>query len=126
MRYGRAVGQLEKHANTRTISVQGRSIEVGEEGFLVDLDDWDTDVAAYFARLEGITMTDLQWEIVTYLRDYYKRYQIAPMIKILAKEIGRNHGPEKGTTQYLCQLYPAGPARQACKIAGLPGPTGCV
>lgn len=109
-----------------TISVNGRIIEVGEEGFLSNVDDWSRDVAAYLAEREGIQMSDQHWEIVNYLHDYYKRYQIAPMVKILVKEIGKRFGPEKATTKFLYELYPAGPAKQACKIAGLPKPTGCV
>ncbi len=101
-------------------------IEVGENGFLTNADDWNRDVAEYLAELEGIRMSDQHWEIAKYLNDYYKRYQIAPMIKILAKEVSKKFGPEKGTTKYLLELYPSGPAKQACKIAGLPGPTGCL
>ncbi|MDE0460615.1 MAG: TusE/DsrC/DsvC family sulfur relay protein, partial [Chromatiales bacterium] len=29
-------------------------------------------------------------------------------------------------SRYLYQLYPYGPAKQACRYAGLPKPTGCV
>ena len=87
---------------------------------------WNMDVAKYFAEVEGIEMTDQHWEVVNFLRDYYKQYQIAPMIKILVKEIGKKLGPDKGNTKYLYELYPGGPAKQACKIAGLPKPTGCV
>ena len=99
---------------------------VGEDGFLANLDDWSMDAANYFAEVEGIQMTDQHWEVVNFLRDYYKQYQIAPMIKILVKEIGKKLGPDKGNTKYLYELYPGGPAKQACKIAGLPKPTGCV
>lgn len=116
-----------KGTNTMgTISVKGKTIEVDEDGFLANLDDWNMDVANYFAEVEGIQMTDQHWEVVNFLRDYYKQYQIAPMIKILVKEIGKKLGPEKGNTKYLYELYPGGPAKQACKIAGLPKPTGCV
>lgn len=109
-----------------TISVNGRTVAVGEDGFLSNVDDWSADIAAYLAEREGIQMSEQHWEIVRYIHDYYKRYEIAPMIKILVKEIGKRFGPEKATTQFLYELYPAGPAKQACKIAGLPKPTGCV
>jgi tRNA 2-thiouridine synthesizing protein E len=112
--------------NMGTVTVAGKTIEVDEDGFLANLDDWSMDVAKYFAEVEGIEMTDQHWEVVNFLRDYYKQYQIAPMIKILVKEIGKKLGPDKGNTKYLYELYPGGPAKQACKIAGLPKPTGCV
>ena len=51
---------------------------------------------------------------------------VLEMIKILVKEIGKSMGKEKGNTKYLYELYPAGPAKQACRFAGLPKPTGCV
>jgi len=108
------------------IEVNGKKYEVDEDGFLVDPEAWDLDVANYFAQVEEIEMTDAHWEVVNFLRDYFKQFNIAPMIKILVKEIGKKMGPDKGNTKYLYQLYPSGPAKQACKIAGLPKPTGCV
>jgi tRNA 2-thiouridine synthesizing protein E len=83
-------------------------------------------VAEHIAKMEDIEMTEAHWEVVNFLRDYFKQYQIAPMIKILIKEMKKMFGPEKGNNKYLYELFPAGPAKQACKIAGLPKPTGCV
>ena len=108
------------------IEVNGKSYETDEEGYLVNLAEWNKDVAEFIAKTENVNMTDQHWEVVNFLRDYYKQYQIAPMIKILVKEIGKAMGPEKGNTKYLYELYPAGPAKQACRYAGLPKPTGCV
>jgi TusE/DsrC/DsvC family sulfur relay protein len=108
------------------ISVNGKAIEVNEYGFLTSVDDWDEEVAAQLAEVEQITLTDRHWEVLHYLREYYRLHQIAPMIKVLVKTIGQKSGPERGNTKYLYNLFPAGPAKQACKIAGLPTHTGCV
>lgn len=109
-----------------TITIAGKNIEVDEDGYLVNLEDWTEEVANGLAATEQIQMSPNHWEVVNFLRDYYKEYKIAPMIRILTKEIGKKLGKDKGNTKYLYELYPGGPAKQACKIAGLPKPTGCV
>ncbi len=109
-----------------TISVNGTSIDVNENGYQQNINDWNTEIASHLANAEGIAMTEQHWEVVNFLRDYYRRYQIAPIINILVRQIERKFGPEKGNTRYLEQLFPEGPAKQACKIAGLPKPTGCL
>lgn len=109
-----------------TIAIAGKNIEVDEDGYLANLDDWSEDVANALAASEQIEMSPNHWEVVNFLREYYMEYKIAPMIRILTKEIGKKLGKEKGNTKYLYELYPGGPAKQACKIAGLPKPTGCV
>lgn len=103
-----------------TINVNGADIEVDEDGFIIDPDAWNEDVAKYFATQEGIKeLTDDHWKMIHYLRDYYKQFQIAPMIRKLCKETGMS-------LKYVYELFPSGPAKGACKLAGLPKPTGCV
>jgi len=108
------------------IDFQGKQIEVDDDGYIVNLGDWTPELATHFAGQDGLTLTEQHWEVINFLREYFQKYQIAPMIKILVKEIGKVMGPEKGNTKYLYELYPAGPAKQACRYAGLPKPTGCV
>lgn len=109
-----------------TLELGGKSYEVDEEGYLQDWQVWNEDIAREMAKQDGLELSDAHWEVIRFLRSYFEKYQIAPMIKILTKEIGKVMGPEKGNTKYLYQLYPAGPAKQACRYAGLPKPTGCV
>ncbi|HSN20360.1 MAG TPA: TusE/DsrC/DsvC family sulfur relay protein [Usitatibacter sp.] len=109
-----------------SITVNGKQFETDEEGYLVNLADWTEDVGAAIAQEEKIEMSPNHWEVVNFLRDYYNEYQIAPAVRVLTKAIGKKLGPEKGSSQYLYELFPYGPAKQACKIAGLPKPTGCV
>jgi tRNA 2-thiouridine synthesizing protein E len=108
-----------------TITVKGETLELDENGFLKDWQKWNKDVAEALAEKEGITLTPEHWEIINFLRGYYEKYQIAPMIRILVKETQKNLGPDKDL-KYIYKLFPSGPAKQACKIAGLPKPTGCV
>ena len=108
------------------LDVNGKSLETDEEGYLVDLSEWSEDAAALLAKEEGIEMSESHWEVVNFLREYYDEYQIAPAVRVLTKAIGKKLGPEKGNSKYLYELFPYGPAKQACKIAGLPKPTGCI
>lgn len=109
-----------------SFELNGVTYETDEDGYLVNLDQWNKGVGDFLAKSENLEMTEAHWEVVNFLREYYEEYKIAPMIRILTKAIGKKLGPEKGNTKYLYELYPGGPAKQACKIAGLPKPTGCV
>jgi dissimilatory sulfite reductase related protein len=108
------------------ITIDGKSLETDEEGYLVNLSDWNEHVANEIAKAENVEMTENHWEVVKFLRDYYTEYQIAPAVRVLTKAIGKKLGADKGNSKYLYELFPYGPAKQACKIAGLPKPTGCV
>jgi TusE/DsrC/DsvC family sulfur relay protein len=108
------------------IAINDTTYETDEEGYLVNLSEWNEDIGKAIAELENVEMTPSHWEVVNFLRDYYNEYQIAPAVRVLTKAIGKQLGPEKGNSKYLYELFPYGPAKQACKIAGLPKPTGCV
>jgi tRNA 2-thiouridine synthesizing protein E len=106
--------------------VNGKSFDSDEEGYLVDLASWNEELANLIAKDEEIEMTDEHWEVVNFLRDYYNEYQIAPAVRVLIKAVKKKLGADKGSNKYMYELFPYGPAKQACKIAGLPKPTGCV
>ncbi len=108
------------------IEVNGKSLETDEEGYLENLNDWEPDVASVMASMDDCELSDNHWEVINFLREYYNEYEIAPAVRILTKAIGKKLGKDKGNSKYLYQLYPNGPAKQACKYAGLPKPTGCV
>ncbi len=106
--------------------VNGKSFESDEEGYLVDIASWNEELANLIAKDEEIDMTEEHWEVVNFLRDYYNEYQIAPAVRVLIKAVKKKMGADKGSNKYMYELFPYGPAKQACKIAGLPKPTGCV
>ncbi|MDO8542593.1 MAG: TusE/DsrC/DsvC family sulfur relay protein [Opitutaceae bacterium] len=103
-----------------TITLSGRQFEVDEDGFIQDPAQWDDAVANGLAAGEGITaLTEDHWKVIRYLHSYYTEFGSAPMIRKLCKETGFN-------LKTIYQLFPTGPAKGACKLAGLPKPTGCV
>ncbi len=96
------------------------SIEVDEDGFMQEPDKWNNEVALALATTEGVTeLTENHWKVVNYLRNYYLQFGVAPMIRKLCKETGFD-------LKTIYELFPSGPAKGACKVAGLPKPTGCV
>jgi tRNA 2-thiouridine synthesizing protein E len=102
------------------IQLAGKNFDVDEDGFLQNPELWDESVAKDFAPTEGINeMTEEHWKVVRYIRDYYLKFGVAPMIRKLCKETDCN-------LKRIYELFPSGPAKGACKIAGLPKPTGCV
>ncbi len=98
----------------------GKTMEIDEDGFIQDPTEWDEAVAADLAKTEGVDeLTEQHWKLVNYLRQYYLDYNMAPMIRKLCKETGLK-------LKDVYDLFPSGPAKGACKVAGLPKPTGCV
>ena len=96
------------------------SLEVDEDGFMQEPDGWNKDVALALATTEGVDdLTEEHWKLVDYLRNYYLQFGVAPMIRKLCKETGFD-------LKKVYALFPSGPAKGACKVAGLPKPTGCV
>jgi tRNA 2-thiouridine synthesizing protein E len=96
------------------------NIEVDEDGFMAEPENWNEDIALALATTEGVAaLSEAHWKVVHYLRNYYQQFGIAPMIRKLCKETGYS-------LKEIYDMYPSGPAKGACKVAGLPKPTGCV
>jgi len=104
-----------------TIEVNGKKLELNEEGFLTDPQQWDKEVAKYLAQSqEGLeSLTDEHWAIIDFIRNHYVQTSLAPMVRSICKTTGLQ-------LRRIYELFPSGPAKGACKIAGLPKPDGCV
>jgi tRNA 2-thiouridine synthesizing protein E len=103
-----------------TIELAGTEVQVDEDGFLEDPEVWTRDIAGALAKMEEVEeLTEDHWKVVDYLRNYYQEFGIAPMIRKLCKQTGFK-------LKEIYEMFPTGPAKGACKIAGLPKPTGCV
>ena len=101
-------------------------LRTDKEGYLLDLSEWNADVACKIAKANGVRLTDSHWEIIELLRDFYARHDISPPMRPLVKRVRETLGADKGTSLYLLRLFPGSPAKLAAKIAGLPRPTHCL
>lgn len=103
-----------------TKTINGKSVEVNEEGFLVNPDDWAESMAPELAKEEGITgLTDKHWQVIKFMRKEYKEQGQIPTVRRIKNASGVS-------VQELYTLFPEGPAKKAAKIAGLGKPQGCV
>ena len=71
-----------------TIDVNGKALEVDEEGYLVNLGEWEKGVAEVMSAQDDLELTDEHWDIIDFLREYYEEYQIAPAVRVLTKAVG--------------------------------------
>ena len=97
-----------------------------EQGFLLKVSDWNEDVAKQLAEDNAIVLTDAHWEIILFIRRYYLQFKHLPNARVFTKAVAKEFGEEKGNSRYLHRLFPDGPLKYACKLAGLPKPPTCL
>lgn len=97
----------------------GRSVEVTDEGFLVDASQWTPEIADAIAEEVGLCLTDRHWTVIGFCREDAAREGQPPSLRRIAKLSGV-------TMKELYELFPKGPGKLAARLAGLPKPQGCV
>jgi dissimilatory sulfite reductase related protein len=103
-----------------TVEFQGNTFNIDEDGFIDSFENWNKDWVQYVKQQEGIDeLNEEHWKVIDVLQDYYKKNGIAPMVRVLSKLTSYK-------LKHIYELFPSGPGKGACKMAGLPKPTGCV
>ncbi|MFI5167619.1 MAG: TusE/DsrC/DsvC family sulfur relay protein [Thermoanaerobaculales bacterium] len=103
------------------LDFNGTSVELNLEGFLVDPSVWNEDLALLLAKHEeGLeALSEEHWSVIRFIRQHYLEQGSAPMVRAICKTVGV-------PLKTIYELFPSGPAKGACKLAGLPKPDGCV
>jgi tRNA 2-thiouridine synthesizing protein E len=104
----------------------GSRLALDEKGYLLDSGLWTAEVASIMALADGLKLSDDHWVVLHIFRDYFARFDIDPPMRALVRSTREQLGADKGNSRYLYQLFPAGPATQACRYAGLPRPVSCI
>lgn len=102
------------------LEIEGKSFEVDGDGFLVHPEIWDKEIARLLAINDGTgELNEKHWTVINYIRDYWKENDMAPMVRKVCQNSNLR-------LKEVYELFPMGPAKGACKLAGLPKPDGCV
>ena len=103
-----------------TVEFEGHTFNIDEDGFIDSFENFNEKWIQLVKKEEGIDeLNDEHKMVINVLQDYYKKNGIAPMVRILSKLTGFK-------LKHIYELFPSGPGKGACKMAGLPKPTGCV
>jgi tRNA 2-thiouridine synthesizing protein E len=101
-------------------------MRLGDDGYLVDWRDWTPELARALAAGDGLELTARHWQVIEVLREFYAEFEISPPMRSLLRLLRAKTGDPKLDSRALYRLFPQGPARQACRYAGLPRPASCV
>lgn len=102
------------------LTLGNQTIEMDGDGFMLDPTLWTDDLAKEIAKTDGINeLTENHWKVITIIRQNFEEKGMAPMIRVICKGTGLK-------LKEIYELFPLGPARGACRVAGLPKPDGCV
>lgn len=103
-----------------TVEFGGDTFTVDEDGFIDAYDNYNDNWVQHVKSVEGIEeISDEHRLVIKTLQEYYEKNGIAPMVRVLSKVTGFK-------LKHIYELFPSGPGKGACKMAGLPKPTGCV
>lgn len=102
--------------------INGVEKETDPEGYLLE-PDFSDEAVQVIAAAEGIALTDDHLKVVSFLRDKYREDGHTPNFRAMLKEVSEDVIPGCDS-KALYDLFPIGPAKQGCKVAGLPQPLG--
>ena len=105
--------------------VANKSIDINDQGYLINLSDWSESYVNKMAQKDGIKLYNDHWEIIYYFREYFNQNLVCPtmhqmIIDLMSKNI-KFHDKKK-YEKHIYKLFPSDPIREICKLSGLPMP----
>lgn len=98
--------------------IGNKTVNLNDEGYLVDFSQWDKEVAIELAKEKNIELTDNHWMVIDYLQDKHKKEEALSIRGI--KKSGKFNIKE------FYNLFPGGPLKISTLIAGIPKPKSCI
>ena len=105
------------------IEVEGRYIQIDQEGYLVDPEDWTAAVTEHMAEVDGLELVDDHWLLIDFLNRFYTEYQIAPEMPVLARNLCKDQNDCRWTRK-LHQATVPRRCQDSLPLRGFAGPGG--
>lgn len=100
--------------------IAGVTVEVNNEGFMLNPSEWSKDIAMVIAQEEGVgELTPAHWKVIDFCRQSAGNGGKSPTLRTITNGTGLS-------TKELFTLFPKGPAKKVARISGLGKPEGCV
>lgn len=98
--------------------IAGINLDLNEEGYLNNFEQWNKEVALEIAKEYGIELTDKHWEVLKYLQSQYKNE-----VPLSIRKVGKSGVV---SIKEFYELFPNGPLKISSRIAGIPKPVSCI
>lgn len=98
--------------------IAGKTINVNEEGYMTDFNQWDRQVGEELAKEANLDLSPRHWEVVSYLQDEHKKE-----VPLSIRKVGKSGVVD---IKEFYALFPNAPLKTATKIAGIPKPASCI
>ncbi len=99
-------------------NIAGVTIQVNEEGYLTNFQQWNQEIGTALAQEANINMSPRHWEVINYLQTEFKND-----VPLSIRKIGKSDVVD---IKEFYQLFPIAPLKTASKIAGIPKPASCI
>lgn len=119
--------ELNKELATKSLESRDLTLELDEEGHLLDHNLWTPEVAQQLADTLAVTLTDDHYRILQQVRAFHTEFNHPPSTRPLIKYLMKTLPEMQISNQLLQQMFNTGlVARHVNRIAGLPKPPNCL
>lgn len=102
----------------KTVMVDSKEIQTCGEGYIVNRDEWSEDFVK--AQAEGLELTEEDWDVVYFLRDFYELHGAQAEVRKMVKYFKNTWDEEWGNSKYLHKIFSrGGPQKKGNRLAGL-------
>ncbi|MFO7602313.1 MAG: TusE/DsrC/DsvC family sulfur relay protein [Gammaproteobacteria bacterium] len=112
------------------MEVEGKIISTDNEGYLLNIDDWNESVMNALIKQHEADghkpLSETAIGLIGYFRQHYQKNKTHPGMNELLRDLAMQESKDFNDTDeyknFLYEMFPHGPIQKLSKLAGLPNP----